>query len=487
MGQKIIQLLNGWVITLTCAFVFLQTLFFQQIYPEGKLFFKSADPYWLIKMGEWIIQNTGIPFVNVLGHPFIQLEQINWVCYQWLFAVVIASINIISGINGLVLFFSFINAIVMLLIGYSLHKRNFRHFPEIGFSLLPVTSLLLINTDFRPAVFSVIFCCILNLIFSYQNFSTKRYYWFILPLLYTLWANIHIGFVFGILWLLVESVYSAIKGKSVKPFVLFVLCFGFTSINPRGFSLYNYLYTLANSSYMNENILELGHYNFASDYSLSLIILLGVVSFIFTMKSDKIRLPERILFIISLIMAVNSVRHLSYLLVFLPIFFSSAIQKFLEQNSISLSYIKKGKFNVVAYFLPLLLSGLILYSFKLYPVPKLPVHINAGFMQYLSNNHIHKPILASGDAGSELLYFTKTRSLLDTRFDMYGDDHVKKYTEIYTLKENWLQNIEKLDIKYVLYDKKIGSENFSYLEKIFKQQNWKVLYKDKDLLFISKI
>ncbi len=486
MAQKIILFLNRWIITITCVFVFFQTLFFQQISPDAGLFFKSTDSYWLIRMGEWILQNKCIPFTNVLGHPFLQIESIHWVCYQWLFSVLLALLNKISGIHGMVLVFSCLNAIVIALLGYSLHLRKFRHFPEIGFSLLPITAFLLINIDLRPAIFSILFCSVLNILLINKEKANSRYLWFLLPLIFMVWANIHLGFIFGILWLLVEVSFWSIKNKSIKPFILWILCFLSTFLNPRGYALYSYLFTLGNSSFMNANIAELQHYNFFADYSNSFFILLGIASFIFTLKLNNIRNAERIMMVLSFIMYMFSVRHLTFMLIFLPVFYSSSIKQILGRKPEQLSYIFHENYKTFSHLLIIFIAGSILCLFKIYPVPALPKNINRTFIEYINKNPVSEPILAGGDAGSELLYFTNSRSYIDTRFDMYGDDYVKKYTEIYTQQGSWTENLKKNNIKYVLYDKKIGRENFSYLERTFQQLGWKVLYKDSELLFLSK-
>jgi len=486
MAKKIILFLNRWAIAIICLLVFMATLFFQLIYPDTNLFFKSSDPYWLINMGEWILKNKTIPYTNILGEPFLELKNINWVCYQWLFSVILAIFNKLAGIRGLMLIFAGLNALVIALLGYSLHLRKLRHFPEIGLSLFPVTIFLLINTDFRPAIFSILFCLILSIIFiNYKDCHSKKL-WFIIPAIFLIWANMHMGFIFGIIWLFFEITVWCFKTKSYKPILLWLIAFAATLLNPRGFFLYDYLNKLGNSSFMNQNIAELRHFDFSFDYSLSILVVLGILSFIFTLKSKEIRLAEKIMFLVSFFMTMFSIRHISFLLIFLPLFYSSAIKSVLDKTGADFSYIFREKYKSFYYLVIILIFGIVLCLNKTYPVPMMPRFINKNFIEYLNKNPVPEPILSAGDTGDELLFYTKTRSYIDTRYDMYGDDYLEKTSELY-YGSNPETNVAEWDkINYVLYDKSIGKDSFKPVEKNFTSNGWKVLYKDTDLLFLGK-
>lgn len=489
--KNLLSNLKPCIISILFAFFFLKVLFFNSTFPQDYLFFRSEDIYWLLKMGEGILNTGQIPHFNVIGE-FAVLKQISWTCYQWLFSVIMALINKFLGFHGLIYIYTVFYLFTICLLAYTVYLRGFRLFPEILVSISIASLFLYSILDLRPGIFSVIGCAILAIIFPYLE--KKRYLRFVVPFLFLLWANLHLGFVFGILWLAVELAILSFLKKVIWPLWVFIASFLATGVNPNGFYLYKYLYILGKGSYMNTHILELRPFDFANEYAASVYMVLLLLSFIYTLKSRRIRLSEKVMFIVSAVLVFASLRHLSYIIVFMPIIYSAAIEKlnntFLKESKIFQNQ-DKQKFKLPLYFVIYAFMGLILCLNKIYPIPQIPKYVTPEFITYLKKNPVYYPVLSRAEVGGELLYYTKLRSFLDTRFDMYGDDYVKKYVGLYSLEGNWNENFEKNNVKYVLYDYKIPYENpkaplFIYIKKNFKSYGWKVLYEDKKLLFLGR-
>jgi len=470
-------------------FMFFKMLFFNSIYPDSYLYFKSEDIYWILKMGSWIINNAQIPHFNVLGGQFSELNSLSWVCYQWLFSLIMATTNNLLGIKGLIYIYSVFYLFTISLLGYMLYLRGFKLFPEIAIAVAISSQYLYSIIDLRPGIFTIIGCAFLSIIF--QFLERKRFLWLSLPVLFLLWANLHLGFVFGILWLAVEMTVLAISKKTILPIGLLILCILTTGINPNGFYLYKYLYALGNSPYMNMNIQELLPFSFAFNYESFCMILLLLSSF-YAFNSAKIRISEKIMFLLSLILTLISARHISYTIVFMPLIYSTAIEKLINSFGKEVDFFKQRseqKINLPLYFLVCGLIGLIFCLNKSYELPKLPKYLTPAFIEYVNENPLNSPVLSNPAVGSELLYYTKARSYLDSRFDMYGDKYVEKYMELFSLHGCWNDKLKKNKIKYLLYDSKTDYEKennpFDNLKENFELYGWKVLYRDKNILLLG--
>ncbi len=473
-------------VSLFCVLYFFYLLFSVSAYPNLSLFFRGFDTYWLIGQGEWIWSHKQIPYTNVIGGEFTRLSEISWVCYQWLFTAFIGLLHRIQGLHGIIWGASSILAITLGLWGYVLYRRNFRGFPDIIVSLMMLSFFLTVFADIRPFIATILFGTVLQLLLTVSQDSGIRRAG--LVLLFLIWANTHLGFVFGIFWLLAEMTAAAWKKKSLQPLLCWGLCFLATGVNPGGFSLYGYLFNLGNSPYMNSEIIELQPFGAGFDLTLQVGVLLGVLAFLFTLKSDKIRSAERVMWVAAMVMTFVSARHIAFLILFVPVFYAVAINRVLSSfapefaQRMDLFSLKNDKPHIS---LPIaIFVGMFLSMGKVFEVPKIPHYINPGFIRYLEANPLKQPVLTTGEIGSELIYFTNARSFLDTRYDMYGDRYVMEFARLLELKGDWQQGLENRKITYILYPK--FYKNLSLLQKKLVQNKWKIIYSDNNLLLFSR-
>ena len=473
-------------VSVLCVFLSLFIILIFALSPVD-FFFRTVDKYWILSLGEFILENKHVPHFNVLGASFSQLEQISWVTYQWLFALIVGGLNKYLGVKGLIWFILNLFIFTVASLGYGLYRRNYRGYPEIFIALAINIIFLGLFFDIRPFAATIFFCSLLGMLLSFKKNNYVR--WICLPILFLLWANTHLGFVFGLAWLFVESIFFAKNERSFKPLLAWFTCFAVTNINPNGFSLFEYLFNLHNSPYMNSAILELKPLFFNADICTYCWIVLGFATFIFTLKSERIRPAERIIYIAALCLALMSIRHLCFLIIILPVFFAESIKLLDEKWSIfknaSLADIKATKAQLI--------TGILVYIIVFTSIEfifinnnkdsslKTPQHISNEFIEYIDQNLPQSLILTNGEIGSELIYFTNARSYIDTRYDMYKDNYVKKYSGLHSLKD-----IKKLDtegISYIAYPLQEGlfKENI----KVLTEKNWQKLYEDEQIVLLK--
>lgn len=156
----------------------------------------DPDIWWHMRAGEWVLQNHAVPRANFLstagyGKP--------WVLYSWIFDVTVAELHRIFGLLGPIVIYPvamclLIVALLWMLItklGFALQKR-------ILVMALSVAALAPICSP-RPGLCSVFFLAIeLFVLANWRHHYSSRLV-YLLPVLFTLWANIHVQFVYGLL------------------------------------------------------------------------------------------------------------------------------------------------------------------------------------------------------------------------------------------------------------------------------------------------
>ena len=240
-----------------------------------------ADPdiWWHIRVGQWIIEHHGFPRQGIFSafgatHP--------WAAYSWGFEVVMATLNRAFGLMAISLFVIAFDVALVLVI--FLVTRFFSHSFWWAWLLSAVAvwamDLNRVNVA-RPVALSILFFTLeLVMIFRAQETrNVRRLYW--LPLLFLVWANFHIQFIYGLLlpellatvtsverW--VNRRWPAEQGEAdatqaLRPAMLwaiFAACFVATLVNPYTVGLYRLIFTYAQSTFAYSVILEFQAPNF---------------------------------------------------------------------------------------------------------------------------------------------------------------------------------------------------------------------------------
>lgn len=178
----------------------------------------DPDIWWHLRVGDWILHFRQVPHVGL----FSQYAAGNaWVAYSWGFEVLMASLFRVWGLASLPLALAAIRALItfaLFLVLLRISNRFWISWLLTAAAMYPITSILVI----RPVLFSVLFFIVeLGLIFEARRTGSPKPLYY-LPLLFLLWANIHIQFVYGLgligLFVLCELVRRAIKSDKAACF-----------------------------------------------------------------------------------------------------------------------------------------------------------------------------------------------------------------------------------------------------------------------------
>lgn len=155
----------------------------------------DADIWWHLRTGQWIVMHGNVPTTD----PFSSHgSDTAWVAYSWLFDLLVYGLHAALGLPGIALY----SVVVSLGIVLALHRLVRLYGLPFGFEFsltaACVVSLFPLFAP-RPWLLTILFFVIeVQLLVTARRASTTRgLFW--LPLVFMLWANIHIQFVYGLL------------------------------------------------------------------------------------------------------------------------------------------------------------------------------------------------------------------------------------------------------------------------------------------------
>ena len=158
----------------------------------------GVDDFWMsLASGRWIAEHREIPYHDPFS--WTTLPQQLWVDYEWLFQIMVFGVFHLAGLPGTILFFAVIIAITILILGAVCRCL-------LPASLVPLTllgALILIGTrmgGFRADYFTFLFAACTFWSLELTRLGNPRSLW-LLPPLFWVWAQIHGGFMLGLVLL----------------------------------------------------------------------------------------------------------------------------------------------------------------------------------------------------------------------------------------------------------------------------------------------
>ncbi len=167
-----------------------------------------ADPdvWWHLSTGNWILQNHAVPHYGL----FSQYSNLPWTDSSWLFDVLLATAYKSMGLRALpMLLMAF--KVTIAVVTFVLARGSRLNFWSAVF-LAAAAQYAMPSLPPGPVVCSIILFAIeLNLLFSARRTGNVHpLFW--LPLLFLLWVNLDVGFMFGLLLLLLFSAVAFGEG-----------------------------------------------------------------------------------------------------------------------------------------------------------------------------------------------------------------------------------------------------------------------------------
>jgi hypothetical protein len=210
--------------------------------------FIDPDIWWHLRTGQWIFSHGQVPVTDPfsaygMGKP--------WVAYSWLFEILVYALFTKLGLMGILVFTVSMSFLIALVLHGALRQARLPFIVEVfpmSAALGAMSSLL----SPRPWLFSILFFTVELFILFHVRRTDKIAPLVALPLLFVLWANLHIQFIYGLAVLglfLMEVLLSQLPSLKLYPrhhpnislgrmSFLLLACLLATLITPYHFRLY---------------------------------------------------------------------------------------------------------------------------------------------------------------------------------------------------------------------------------------------------------
>ncbi len=160
-----------------------------------KLFVLGADIWWHLKVGDWIVQHRAFPHTGILSRTAADRP---WIAYSWIYEVLLSRAYAWRGLVGMGIFGAALTVMVAFSVFWMARRLSGKFCLSCLLAVVGCYSFLLLRIVPRPGFFSIaLFCVLLAVVLEARRTGdVHRLYW--LPVVFVLWANLHIQFVYGL-------------------------------------------------------------------------------------------------------------------------------------------------------------------------------------------------------------------------------------------------------------------------------------------------
>jgi hypothetical protein len=395
---------------------------------------RDADVWWHLKVGEWILSQHQFPHVGIFSRTAATRP---WIAYSWGYEVLLAKFYSWFGLMGIAWYGVILLVAVAGVLFWALYRLSGRFW--LACVLCATASLAcLFNVLPRPVFFSMmLFTLVLTiLVEAHQQAQLKFVVW--LPLLFALWANLHIQFVYGLVvlaiftglnacsgfvstWRLGKLTFAAPRLPRLKLGYVFLACVAASCIGPYTFHLFEVVFGYASAKFPYEFLQEFQSVDFRhpSDYFLATLTL-GALFVIFRRKT--IDLFQITVLVFAIILTWRGVRDAWVLAISAAAFLATAEKKTAEKSATLM------RVRGVAVTSALLVCFLILISVQtrfnereLDRAVSLEYPVDA--VNFLRRNPFPGPLYNDFGWGGFLIWYMPDHAVsIDGRTDLYGDE-----------------------------------------------------------------
>lgn len=294
------------------AFLASGIFFFASFFLKN-LLLPDPDFGWHLRTGQ-IIESSGIPKTDPFSYTMPNYPYID---HAWLTDLIIAKLYPLIGMWGLALI-SVLITFAAIFLTLSIKKAPSKRVWWLGLTLL--TGSFFAFETIRPLIMSwFLFSFLLFIFWEKERLQKWRA---LVPLAFLAWANLHGGFVIGLLTYGVFLIAELIRKQETiwKDLEIFVVCILITLINPYGFGLWHEVWNTVTSSSLKTGIAEWLPSFFS--FEPALIVLVSLGTGIIVRYRSRLSLERVLLFLFFLFLGVSGIRHAPFLaLVSAPILF----------------------------------------------------------------------------------------------------------------------------------------------------------------------
>jgi hypothetical protein len=431
-------LLRGFLLAATTLYPVWFTIHYRAVY--------DPDIWWHMRAGEWILQNDTVPRTDWLstaaqGKP--------WVLYSWVFDASIAALYRAFGLFGPIIVYPVVMSILISAALFTLATElglGFWH--KIILIAAGLVAIAPICSP-RPGLCSVLFFAIELVLLLHSRQTVSSGWMYALPLLFLLWANIHVQFVYGLLvlglfaiepWVtpIVERIFRVPEGKVPRP-VQIAIVFGLsilaTLINPYSAELYKVIVGLATQTGQYRYISELQPATFHTFNGVVELCVLMVAWLILVLRRNFRWVPMTLL-LLGTVLAFRTVRDVWFGVLAAVVAIGWVTTK-LEKPKVS------ERWPVMATAFLAVMAGTLVIG-KAHPLSQSALwkdtadEFPAAAVEYIKQEHLAGPLYNDWNWGGFLTWaLPEIPVYVDSRTNLPGDEVLERSIEVWSGAPGW--------------------------------------------------
>jgi hypothetical protein len=251
----------------------------------------DPDIWWHLRVGEWVAEHGTVPGID-------PLSQVNrpWVAYSWLYEVIVYGLYAAFGLAGVVVYRVGMALAVVAAFHWLIRKREPRFLLATALTAVVALAIGMLLGE-RPWLFTILFTTLtLDVLLDLREGRTTWLTW-VLPVLFVIWANVHIQFVYGLILLglaVLAPVIDALLRRQPEPtsawdrarqavdlrvLGLALACFLATFVNPYHVRLYRVIFEYLSQPGPFRFVAELKALEFREPCGWIMLALAGLATF----------------------------------------------------------------------------------------------------------------------------------------------------------------------------------------------------------------
>lgn len=425
---------------------------------------------------------------GVLRHDIFSFTQTKplWIDHEWGASTIFYAMADHLGDFGLIFLKILLVFGTLFIISKTIELKNKEPNQHLNFLFYLVGFLAMFNgfaSMVRCQIFTFFFFALWLYILERVRIKGSKILW-LLPIIMLFWANIHGGFVVGLIVLALYTIGEYLNGEKTLKYLITLGCsLLIPFINPYGVDFIKYM--LQAATMKRTHIQEwhatplLGTIKDWFWFKLSLLFLSGSYAFSLRGKGKPFDKTKALILLFTLYAALAHIKHQ-------PLFVIAAMS-FLYHDFYSIFETFKEKFafweklnnvkETIVYTLVIGFGTLLMLVNPLVitvPMEKYPV----GSIEFIKQNNLSGNVLTTFNWGSYTAWnlYPKGKIAIDGRYEEVYPDEIASLVENFTfvLDKNWYDISKKYPLDILVIDRRFDS-----YAQIKQNKIWKEIYADK--------
>jgi hypothetical protein len=451
----------------------------------------DADLWWHLRTGEAIVANGRPPTTDLFSYT---IPDHLWIVQQWLTDLFMWQLYQVAGLPGLIIVFALVVTAAFMLVYACCAGRPY--LATFVILLAYLTSALPVGA--RPQMFNMLFLALCLLIIERVR-ARKWREWtlFLLPPITLLWANMHSGFLTGIVVLGAYVAGEAVQRWLKKPDELTLEWSGVWKlaaavalsllaalVNPSGLDLLLFPLGTLGSEAIQGNIVEWFSPDFHSPYwwFFGAMLALGAISLIVSQR--RVTATDLLIFLGTGWMGLTSVRHIPlFALAAAPVIARHLLSAFEGTRLYPLlagehATTHPSRFSRLLNTAVLLLMLLVAAVWAQTRLDNMEYIINTRFpvaaVDFIEANGLADGRIFNAYNWGGYLIWRRIPVFIDGRTELYGDAFFRDYLQTFQVREGWARPLDEYAVDTVLVD--TGSPLATLLHTA---AGWQEVYRDE--------